>query len=65
MSVENGVSDPTPEQIRALAKESNLLREGELELDPGATVSIGDDNGAYVQTWMWISFAGTPWDKDD
>lgn len=31
--------------------------EGEVEIDPGATVSEGDE-GAYVQAWVWISHEG-------
>jgi hypothetical protein len=30
-------------------------REGELEVDEDAIVSMGDDPGAYVQTWLWVS----------
>ena len=29
-------------------------RDGELEIDPGAVVSKGDDPGAYVMAWLWI-----------
>jgi hypothetical protein len=29
-------------------------RDGELEIDPGAVVSKGDDPGAYVMPWLWI-----------
>jgi hypothetical protein len=29
-------------------------RGGELEIDPGAVVSKGDDPGAYVMAWLWI-----------
>jgi len=28
--------------------------EGEIEVDDGATVSIGEDAGAYVQAWVWV-----------
>lgn len=38
--------------------------DGETEVDDDAIVSEGDDNGAYVQAWVWVSFAGTPFDKD-
>lgn len=44
-------------QIRALAKEQHH-RDGEVEIDDGAAVSEGQDNGAYVQAWVWTSFAG-------
>lgn len=30
-------------------------REGEIEVDDGAKVSLGDDAGAYVQAWIWVS----------
>ena len=40
-----------------------LEREGELEFDESAVVSEGDDNGAYVQAWVWVSFEGTHLDK--
>lgn len=29
-------------------------REGEIEVDPNAVVSRGNDNGAYVQAWVWV-----------
>ncbi len=32
--------------------------EGEIEVDDGATVSIGEDAGAYVQAWVWVSSEG-------
>ena len=28
--------------------------EGEVEIDEEATISWGDDNGAYVQAWVWV-----------
>lgn len=28
--------------------------EGELEFDDKAKVSISEDDGAYVQCWMWV-----------
>lgn len=49
--------------IRALAKDEHE-REGDLEIDEDAVVSEGDDNGAYVQCWKWVEFAGTPLDKE-
>jgi hypothetical protein len=39
--------------------------DGELEVDDEAIVSEGDDNGAYVQTWTWVSFVGTDLDKEE
>ena len=34
------------------------------EIDDDAKVSEGEDNGAYVQAWVWVPFEGTPLDKD-
>jgi HrpA-like RNA helicase len=39
--------------------------EGALEIDASSTVSEGDDNGAYVQAWLWLPFEGTPLDKTE
>jgi superfamily II RNA helicase len=30
-------------------------REGECEVDDNALVSKGDDDGAYVQAWVWVA----------
>ena len=32
-------------------------RDGELEIDADAKISRGDDEGAYVQAWVWVSNA--------
>lgn len=48
--------------IRAMAQEEG--RDGELEVDDGAIVSEGEDNGAYVQAWVWVDFYGTPLNKE-
>lgn len=41
--------------------------EGDLELDDDDKVIIseGDDNGAYVQMWKWVSFDDTELCKED
>lgn len=45
---------------------SEYESEGECELDdPGCIVSEGDDNGAYVLAWMWVSFDGTDLSKSE
>lgn len=31
-------------------------REGEIEIDDDAKVSMGDDDGAYVEAWVWVNF---------
>ena len=38
----------------AVAKDK-YAREGELELDDNAIVSISESGGAYVQMWRWVS----------
>lgn len=51
-------------KIMEIARQNENLHEGELELDDNAVISEGDDNGAYVQVWMWVPFDGTPLDKE-
>lgn len=51
-------------RILEIASRDPRLRGGGLELDSNAKVSEGDDNGAYVQVWMWVSFEGTELDKN-
>lgn len=31
-------------------------QDGQIEIDDNATVSRGDDPGAYVQAWVWVAF---------
>jgi hypothetical protein len=40
-------------------------REGECEIDDNATVSFGDDAGAYVQAWVWIPAADAGLDVEE
>ncbi len=28
--------------------------DGQIEVDADARVALGDDNGAYVQAWVWV-----------
>lgn len=44
--------------IRKLAYDTKHS-DGELEIDDNAIVSEGDENGAYVAAWVWVSFDGT------
>lgn len=48
--------------IRELAME-RYSRGGDLEIEPDAIVSEGDDNGAYVLAWKWVDFEGTEFHK--
>jgi len=52
--------------ILAMAHEQHHTdsKEGELEIDDNAKLSEGDDNGTYVQAWVWVSFADTELDKE-
>lgn len=50
-------------RIVELAKEQ-CHRDGECEVDDNAIVSEGNDNGAYVQAWVWVDFDGTDFDKE-
>jgi hypothetical protein len=51
------------EYIRDLAKQQHH-HDGECEIDHNAVISEGDDNGAYVQAWVWVEFAGSQLDKE-
>lgn len=37
------------------AAQQQYGREGEIEVDESAYVSKGDDPGAYVMAWVWVS----------
>ena len=44
------------ERIVTAAQELNVIEDGVCEVDDGAAVSIGDENGCYVAAWVWLSF---------
>lgn len=48
----------TDEQFREAAKKLHH-KEGTLEIDDEAEVSRGDDDGAYVQAWVWVASSDT------
>lgn len=50
-------------EILTLARNDSRAGD-ELEIDDNAKLSCGDDNGCWVQAWMWVDFAGTRLDKD-
>lgn len=65
------ITNETANKIIALAAEkyedegtvevaSPLGDETEIDL-----VSESEDNGAYVKAWVWVDFAGTPFDKEE
>jgi len=43
---------------------SQYHEEGQCEIDDDAIISDAGDNGACVSAWVWVSFAGTPLDKE-
>jgi hypothetical protein len=50
--------------IREMARKKHGS-EGEIEIDDNAKLSEGgDDNGCYVQGWLWVRFDGTPFDRE-
>jgi hypothetical protein len=51
------------DRIRELAF-NEYQDDGTIEIDPKALVSEGEDNGAYVQAWVWVDFAGTDLDRE-
>jgi hypothetical protein len=40
-------------------------REGEIEIDDDAAVSLGADAGAYVQGWLWVPDEEIAEDEED
>lgn len=62
-AAEEHLNDPRRQRILDLAR-ATLAREGELEFDDDAIASEGDDNGAYLQAWVWVDFDGTRLDKN-
>lgn len=38
--------------------------DGACEIDHDAKLSEGEGNGCWVQAWVWVNFAGTPYDKE-
>ena len=48
--------------IIELAREQHQ-KDGELEIDDDAKPSEGNDNGCYLQAWVWVDFADTKFDK--
>lgn len=66
---EHNIADPaqtSPEaQAYRDAAKRQHHREGECEIDDGATVSFGDDAGAYVQAWIWIPAADAGLDVEE
>ena len=50
-------------EIIELAREQRE-QEGAVEIDDNTLLSEGNDNGCYVQAWVWVDFAGTRFNKE-
>lgn len=63
----NQLGDDDSDPYVAAAQQHRLLEEGTLEVDGWAVVSRGDDDGAYVMAWLWISntAAGIKGDEEE
>lgn len=60
---------PSPEEEKRRHAIIDLARaehqeDGKLEIDEDAKLSEGDDNGAWVQAWVWVDFSGSEFDQD-
>ena len=56
-------ADDRRQEIVELARNEHQ-KYGEVEIDDNAQLSEGNDNGCYVQAWVWVSFEGTRFDKE-
>lgn len=55
VSADECESDDPALNARYIAAAGRLhARDNDLEIDGDAKVSIGDDDGAYVQAWVWV-----------
>lgn len=52
---ETVVEQEAPAAVKYREEASKLAKDGELEIDDGAVVSMGDDPGAYVMAWVWVA----------
>ena len=51
-------------KIIKMARVGNNVGKLDCEIDDTAIVSEGEENGAYVQAWLWVSFVKTEFDKE-
>jgi hypothetical protein len=52
-------------ELAYISRAQEQSKEGEIEVDDGALVSEGCDDGAYVQAWMWVRAADAGLDPLD
>ena len=57
----------TPRELAYVqaAQGNDQLSDGALEVDDGAIVSEGGDDGAYVSAWLWVERAAAGLEEDD
>lgn len=53
LTITRDQSRPSLDEYRLSAKAIHEV-DGETEIDPEALVSVSDDEGAYVQAWVWV-----------
>lgn len=53
---------PDPRYIEAAINE--YAEDGRIEIDDDALISHGDDQGAYVQAWVWVDNDDLPEPED-
>lgn len=53
-----------PERYAKIVELAKPLCNDELEIDEGADLSEGDDNGTWIAAWVYVDFAGTDLDKE-
>ena len=53
IEAEAAVDEKIEEQYRELAREEHH-KDGECEIDSNAVVSLSEDGGAYVASWVWV-----------
>jgi hypothetical protein len=51
--------EPTRTRYRDQAR-AEWVREGAIEIDDDAQVSVSSDGGAYVQGWLWVADVPKP-----
>lgn len=59
---QEGKTDRAKAIVELAVKEHD--QEGVIEVETEPTLSEGEDNGCYVKAWVWVSFEGTPFDKE-
>lgn len=61
------MADPEIQARHRAYRDAFPMKDGVAECDDGALVSEGDDPGAYVMGWIWVTNAdaGLPYEEED